>query len=96
MKHIPITIFILFFSYSTNAQSGDVESIENALSNRNDLVFYGSFDEGFNTSAWECNWGIRWDNRASTCEVTPGSFNDSYAQFDGFVLAKNRVGVYKE
>jgi len=79
MKHISIIFFILFLSLLTNAQSGDVESIENALSNREDIVFYGSFDEGFNTSIWENNWGIRWDNRASTCEVIPGSFNGSKA-----------------
>jgi hypothetical protein len=72
-----ITVFTLFFSFSTLAQSGDVQSIEESLSNRDGIVFYGSFDEGFNTSEWENNWGVRWDNRASTCEVIPGSFNDS-------------------
>ncbi|MDA3816834.1 MAG: T9SS type A sorting domain-containing protein [Prolixibacteraceae bacterium] len=74
-----IAVFTLLFSYTTMAQSGDIESIEKSLSNRDDIVFYGSFDNGFNNSEWESGWGIQWDNRASACEIISNSFNGSKA-----------------
>lgn len=54
--------------------SGDESSIEQQLANRDDIIFYGGFEEGFNNKSWEVNWGTRWNTRADKNEVINNAF----------------------
>ena len=55
------------------AIGGDGYSIEQQLGNRDDIIFYGGFEEGFNNKNWNVNWGIRWNSRADKNEVIESS-----------------------
>ena len=56
------------------AQGGDVNSIEDSLAVRDDIVFYGGFEDGYNSSAWRNRWGIPWIQRETINEIVPNQF----------------------
>ncbi len=53
---------------------GDSHSLEVELTKRNDIIFYGGFEEGFNNSYWEKSWGIAWNSRADENEIISNDF----------------------
>ncbi len=57
-----------------NGIGGDANSIEKDLADRNDIIFYGGFEEGFNNKHWQRTWGIRWNSRADENEVIENAF----------------------
>ncbi len=64
-----IPLYIILFSLGCLlAQGGDTLSLEKGLSGRDDIVFYGGFEESFNNPDWVRKWGIAWSERA--CEAT--------------------------
>ncbi|MEE9431893.1 MAG: polysaccharide deacetylase family protein [Melioribacteraceae bacterium] len=53
---------------------GDANSLEENLVSRDDIIFYGGFDEGFNDDYWKKNWGIKWNHRADENEIIDKAF----------------------
>jgi len=53
---------------------GDLHSLEKGLLNRDDIVFFGGFEEGFNNDYWNTNWGIKWNSRADENKVIDKAF----------------------
>jgi|GEM_PF-1429103 len=52
---------------------GDSQSLEPALADRTDIIFYGGFEEAFNNDTWESQWGIAFTNREDRFELNqPG------------------------
>lgn len=52
------------------AADPSLETLEPALAQRQDIVFYGSFDQ-YGSKAWTADWGIPWNNRIETCTHIP-------------------------
>ncbi len=63
-----ILVFLLLLIRGGFSMGGDA-TVEPGLSDRSDLVFYGGFEDNYNNSDWESEWGVQWDNRASENEV---------------------------
>lgn len=53
---------------------GDAQFLEKELRGRKDIVFYGGFEEGFNTDYWKKKWGIKWTMRAEKAKIIPNAF----------------------
>jgi hypothetical protein len=49
--------------------SGDVRTVEPALRSKNNIQFYGSFDESYNDSRWSKAWGIPWKTRTNDNKI---------------------------
>ncbi|MDZ7724578.1 MAG: hypothetical protein U5R06_17685 [candidate division KSB1 bacterium] len=66
MKKNYLLFFLMCLTAAGNlyAIGGDAQSVEDSLSDRNDLIFFGGFEEQYNNSAWVDSWGIAWNNRA--------------------------------
>lgn len=46
-------------------QAGDLKTVETKLSTRDNILFFGGFDESYNDSRWSSAWGIPWKTRTS-------------------------------
>ncbi len=53
---------------------GDSRSLEEGLIKRDDIIFYGGFEEWFNYIFWSLNWGISWDVRANESQLVNTDF----------------------
>ena len=53
---------------------GDDRSLEKELANRDDILFYGGFEEGFGNLFWATKWGVKWEARADTSEIVSNDF----------------------
>lgn len=62
-------LFLFIFGY-TFAQMGDDPVIEKSLKQRNDIIFYGEFEQGFYNNQWQERWGIQWVTSQSRTEIT--------------------------
>jgi hypothetical protein len=69
-----IVALILLSSKIAHAQGGDINSIEDSLALRDDIIFYGGFEEGYNTAGWRNRWGIPWIQRATINQVVTNHF----------------------
>lgn len=69
-------LFLCFvaFSFYGFAAAGDTASIEKSLAIRDDVIFFGGFEEGYNDASWKSRWGIPWLDRASDNEVVDNGF----------------------
>jgi hypothetical protein len=56
------------------APAGDAATIEKKLALREDVVFFGGFEEGYDDESWKDRWGIPWANRAKDNEVVTNGF----------------------
>lgn len=70
---------LLFFglmALAGNAFSvaGDSASIENKLAVRDDIIFFGGFEQEYNNDSWKSRWGIPWMSRATENEVDSNGF----------------------
>ena len=65
-----------FFAFALKlfATVGDTATIEKNLALREDVVFFGGFEESYNDDHWKSRWGIPWANRANENEVVPDGF----------------------
>lgn len=74
---------------------------------KDNIVFYGGFEDVFNDSTWIKNWGIDYIDRSEGGQVISSDLNgsntpdlapreSSYAQFDDFIASKNRIGQIKK
>ena len=81
-KHVPlssgifiITLFLLLVTPEPiKAQGGDPLTIEDSLAHRDDILFYGGFEQGYNTTAWRNRWGVPWVNRGTANKVVENHF----------------------
>ncbi|NQU87858.1 MAG: hypothetical protein HQ541_19085 [Mariniphaga sp.] len=64
-----IILYLLFSVLFSFSQSGDILSMEEGLKQRNDIIFFGGFEESYNNSNWVEKWGISWNNRANETEI---------------------------
>ena len=71
-----IGTFLMMFFCSSNAyaQGGDLNSIEDSLAIRDDIVFHGGFEEGYNNTAWKNRWGIPWIQRETINKIVTNHF----------------------
>ncbi len=76
MKMLWFGGFIFCSALSGFSIAGDTLSIENGLKDRNDVVFFGGFEEAFGDSTWKNKWGVPWEDRVSSCEIIKGAFNE--------------------
>ena len=60
---------------TNNTIGGDANSLEKGLAGRDDIIFFGGFEEGFNNDHWRKTWGIRWNSRADKNEIIDNAFN---------------------
>jgi hypothetical protein len=67
-------ISLIIFAMDVFATAGDTATIDKSLAVRDDIVFFGGFEEGYNDTAWKTRWGIHWVNRAEDNEVVSGGF----------------------
>ncbi|MFP4417293.1 MAG: polysaccharide lyase [Chitinivibrionales bacterium] len=68
---LPLIIFLA--SYTNFAQQGEPGSLETMIKNRNDIVFYGGFEEiSVNSTDWKNAWGIPFVNRGDQVEILSG------------------------
>jgi hypothetical protein len=69
-------LFFSFIAFAINvfAQAGDTTTIEKSLTLRDDVIFFGGFEEGYNNAAWKNRWGIPWMSRATENEVVAKGF----------------------
>jgi hypothetical protein len=69
---------LLFYSIIVFAinlfAAGDTATIEKRLAKRDDVVFFGGFEEGYNDASWKSRWGIPWMNRAADNVVVANGF----------------------
>jgi hypothetical protein len=65
---------LITFVMETFATAGDTATIEKSLAVRDDIVFFGGFEEGYNDASWKSRWGIPWINRAEDNKVVSGGF----------------------
>ncbi len=67
---------VCFIAFALNlfAAVGDTATIEKNLALREDVVFFGGFEESYNDDHWKSRWGIPWANRANENEVVPNGF----------------------
>jgi hypothetical protein len=72
-KNFLFLYFVAFALYGY-AAAGDTASIEKSLAIRDDVVFFGGFEEGYNDASWKSRWGIPWMDRASENEVVANGF----------------------
>ncbi len=72
-----ILLLILFFSGSldTEAFRNNQKNHENKCASKEDVIFYGGFENDFNNDAWLRHWGIQWVNRKEENEIVPNGFN---------------------
>lgn len=70
-------VLLIYFIYplNTSAVVGDTLTLEKELVGREDIVFFGGFEENFNDNLWRSRWGIRWTNRESTFEIVENGLN---------------------
>ena len=47
---------------------------EDSLAIRDDIVFYGGFEDGYNNTAWRNRWGIPWIQRATDNKIVTNNF----------------------
>ncbi|MFC2138048.1 polysaccharide lyase [Bacteroidota bacterium] len=66
------TCCILMFS-----KADDTFFIEEDLSQREEIIFYGGFEENYNNLEWETDWGIQWVNRTADNVIIKNGFNNS-------------------
>jgi hypothetical protein len=69
-----ISALFFLFSWFANAQGGDKNTLEDSLAIRDDIVFHGGFEEGYNTTSWKNRWGIPWIQRATINEIVTNHF----------------------
>ena len=50
---------------------GDEKTIEKGLAKRKDIFFYGGFEEYFGNIFWAKKWGVKWEIRADSCNISP-------------------------
>ncbi len=62
------------FYLSVFERAGDIATIEDSLLHRQDVIFYGGFEEGYNNTQWRNRWGIPWVNRGPANHVTDNHF----------------------
>jgi hypothetical protein len=75
-KYFLITVLIIISKLSNvYPQGGDIHSIEKGLAHRDDIVFFGGFEEGYNNEAWETRWGIKFIDRGSSSQVITNAFD---------------------
>ncbi len=60
--------------YGRHIIGGDANTLEEDLKNRNDIIFFGGFEEGFNNEHWRKDWGIKWNSRADKNEIIQNAF----------------------
>lgn len=65
---------VLFCAESVFAVVGDTLTMEKSLKKEKSLVFYGGFEEDYNTEAWNERWGIAWNNRADESQLVKSGF----------------------
>jgi hypothetical protein len=70
-----LIISLVTFAMDVFAIAGDTESIEKSLALRDDVVFFGGFEEGYNDNSWKSRWGIPWLNRAADNVVVTNGFH---------------------
>lgn len=69
-------ILFILISWKGYSQGGDHNTVEENLKSRKDIVFYGSFEEGFDNESWEKRWGIEWVTNDSDREIISDGFHD--------------------
>jgi len=79
LKIICLGVVIFLPSRKVHAIAGDTLSIEIGLTHREDVVFFGGFEETFGDSIWKRKWGIPWEDRVSACEIIKGAFYGGYS-----------------
>ena len=62
------------FYLTVFARAGDNATIEDSLAYRDDIVFYGGFEQGYNNSTWRNRWGVPWVNRGPANNVVDNHF----------------------
>ncbi len=69
-------LFLCFMVFATNifAAAGDTATIEKRLAMRDDVEFFGGFEQGYNDASWKSRWGIPWMERATENEVVGNGF----------------------
>jgi hypothetical protein len=65
-----LNLLSLFIFGYTFAQMGDDPVIEKSLKQRNDIIFYGEFEQGFYNIQWQERWGIQWITKQSRTNIT--------------------------
>ena len=53
---------------------GDVKSMEASLKKRDDIIFYGGFEEEYNNVFWSKKWGINWTSRIDESKIVNSDF----------------------
>jgi hypothetical protein len=54
--------------------AGDPVTLEKGLISRDDIIFFGGFEQGYNNDSWKNRWGIPWTSRATDNEVVANGF----------------------
>ncbi|TVR69462.1 MAG: T9SS C-terminal target domain-containing protein [Marinilabiliales bacterium] len=62
------------YNLKVTERAGDLATIEDSLLHREDVIFYGGFEEGYNNTQWRNRWGIPWVNRGPANYVTDNHF----------------------
>ncbi len=53
---------------------GDSKTIEDGLKRRDDIIFYGGFEEQYNNIFWSQKWGINWASRIDKSKIVSSDF----------------------
>ncbi|MBC2607480.1 polysaccharide lyase [Pelagicoccus albus] len=75
---LSVFVFLLLVKLSI-AAGGDVNYAEPLLQARDDVIFYGGFDDAFNTPEWEKAWGLQWVNRGETLSLAESTIDTGKA-----------------
>lgn len=71
-----LIFFLVVTGLNEKTGGGDTVTVEMGLANRDDLVFFGGFEESFNDAVWRERWGIRWTNRNETFQIVSDGFQN--------------------
>jgi hypothetical protein len=72
-KYLIFIGFLIHFQFLV-AQGGDRINMENGLKKRNDIIFFGGFEEAYNDSIWIKKWGINFTDRTDKNEIIENAF----------------------
>jgi len=71
-----LVFFLVFAGLNEKTGGGDTATVEKGLANRDDIIFFGGFEESFNDADWRERWGIRWTNRNETYQIVGDGFQN--------------------
>ena len=71
-----LIFFLVITGLNDKPGGGDTKTVEKGLTNRDDILFFGGFEESFNDCDWKERWGIPWTSRNETYQIVSDGFQN--------------------